>query len=101
MWIKAQSGREPQFQELAKANRLARKGKYQEADEIYGRLFSQFPDHPGLLMNMGLGHMHGKDGNGGMGFLSRSLRACTNYLPSLQLIRNIQPAAQAKSAKQT
>ena len=99
MWIKAQSGRDPKFQELAKANKLARKGKNQEADEIYDRLFAQFPDHPGLLMNKGLGHLHGKDGNGGMGFLGRSLRACANYLPSLQLVRNIQQAAQAINAK--
>lgn len=98
MWIKARSGREPHFQELAKANQLARKGRYQEADEIYDRLFSQFPDHPGLLMNKGLGHLHGKDSSSGMGFLSRSLRACANYLPSIQIVRNIQQAAQAKNA---
>ena len=96
MWIKAQTGREPHFQELAKANKLARKGNYQEADEIYDRLFAQFPDHPGLLMNKGLGHLHGKDGSGGTGFLGRSVRSCANYLPSIQIIHNIQQAAQIK-----
>jgi len=98
MWIRAQSGREPYFQDLAKANKLARKGKFKEADEIYDRLFSLYPDHPGLTMNKGLGHLHGKDGSGGMNFLTRSLRACANYFPSIQLIQRIQKASQAKKA---
>jgi len=97
MWIKAQSGRDPYFQDLAKANKLARRGKYQEADEIYDRLFSLYPEHPGLLMNKGLGHLHGGDGNGGVSLLTRSLKACGNYLPSIQFIQRIQQAAaQAK-----
>ena len=99
MWVKALTGRDPKFQELAKANKLARSGKYKEADEIYDRLFAQLPEHPGLLMNKGLGHLHGKDGSNGMGFLGRSLRSCANYLPSIQLIRNIQQESQAQSAK--
>jgi len=98
MWIKAQTGREPYFQDLAKANKLARKGKFKEADEIYDRLFSLYPDHPGLMMNKGLGHLHGKDGSGGMNFLTRSLRACANYFPSIQLVQRIQKGSQAKKA---
>ena len=101
MWIKSQSGREPYFQDLAKANKLALKGKYQEADEIYDRLFALYPEHPGLLMNKGLGHLHGKDGNGGMGYLGRSLRACANYIPSMQLIHQIQQASQANGLQKT
>ncbi len=99
MWIKAQSGRDPYFQDLAKANQLARKGKYQQADEIYDRLFSLYPEHPGLLMNKGLGHLYGKDGNAGFGFLTRSLKACANYLPTLQLIQRLRQAAQTSNAK--
>jgi len=99
MWVKAQTGREPYFQDLAKANKLARKGKYQEADEIYDKLFSMYPDHPGLLMNKGLGHLHGRDGNGGVAFLTRALRACANYFPAIQLIQRMQRAAsQSKNA---
>ena len=98
MWVKAQSGREPYFQDLAKANKLARKGKYKDADEIYDRLFSLYPDHPGLIMNKGLGHLHGKDGNGGVNLLNRSLKACANYYPTIQLIQQMQKSAQAKKA---
>lgn len=101
MWVKAQTGRDPYFQDLAKANRLARKGKYQEADEIYDKLFSLYPDHPGILMNKGLGHLHGKDGNGGMSLLTRSLKACTNYLPTIRLIQRMQQAASQASAKKS
>lgn len=99
MWIKAQSGRDPYFQDLAKANKLARKGKYQEADEIYDRLFSLYPEHPGLLMNKALGHLHGKDGNNGVNLLTRSLKACANYVPSFQIIQRLRQAAQASNAK--
>lgn len=99
MWIKSQSGREPYFQDLAKANKLALKGKYQEADEIYDKLFSLYPEHPGLLMNKGLGHLHGKDGTGGMGYITRSLRACANYIPSMQLVHQVQQAAQGNNAQ--
>lgn len=100
MWIKAQSGRDPYFKDLARANKLARKGKYQEADEIYDRLFSLYPEHPGLLMNKGLGHLHGKDGNGGITFLMRSLKACGNYRPTAQLIQRLrQVAAQTSNAQ--
>ena len=99
MWIKAVSGRDSYFQDLAKANKLARKGKYQEADEIYDKLFSLYPEHPGLLMNKGLGHLHGGDSNGAVGFLTRSLRSCGNYLPTLRLIQGLQQAAQANNAR--
>jgi len=96
MWVKAQSGRESYFQDLAKANKLARKGNFQEADEIYDKLFSLYPDHPGLLMNKGLGHLHGKDGNGGVNLLTRSLKACANYYPTIQIVQQMQNTSQAK-----
>jgi len=99
MWIKSQTGRDPYFKDLAKANKLARKGKYQQADEIYDRLFSLYPEHPGLLMNKGLGHLHGNDGNAGIGFLTRSLKACGNYLPALQIIQRLRLAAAAERAQ--
>jgi len=50
------------------------------------------------MMNKGLGHLHGKDGSGGMNFLTRSLRACANYFPSIQLVQRIQKGSQAKKA---
>jgi predicted Zn-dependent protease len=99
MWIKALSGRDPYFQDLAKANKLARKGKYQEADEIYDKLFSLYPEHPGLLMNKGLGHLHGKDGNNGVGLLTRSLKACANYIPTMQIIQRLRQAADQAGKK--
>ena len=50
-------------------------------------------------MNKGLGHLHGKDGNGGMALLTRSLKACANYLPTLQIIKRMQQAAAQANAK--
>jgi len=93
MWIKAGSGRDPYFQDLAKANKFARKGNYQEADVIYDQLFSLYPDHPGLLMNKGLGHLHGKDSSGGINLLTRALKVCSNYVPAFQIVQRIHQAA--------
>ncbi len=86
LWVKAASGHAPDWGELTKANDLARQGKYAQADEIYQRLLSHYPDHPGLLFNQGFGHLQGKDMLGAQNFLGRSLRACNTYLPAEQLL---------------
>ncbi len=96
IWIKIKSlmSRDSDFQELPKANALAKQGKYQEADVIYSRLYNRYPNHPGLLMNEGLGHLFGNDLVGGMQRFQRSLRSCSNYSPTIKLIQKIQATSQ-------
>ncbi len=93
MWIKAITGRDPSLRALAKANALARKGKFKEADEIYVQFAGPYPEHPALLRNRSLGHLYGNNLNAAASLLSRSLKSCNNYLPSLQLARRLKQAA--------
>lgn len=88
--IKSLTSRDPYLRELAKANGLARKGHHQKASIIFDRLYERYPDHPGLLMNEGLGNSIGNDVNGAVHCFTRSLKACSNYLPVAQLMRRMQ-----------
>ncbi len=95
MWVKALTGHEPEMKDLLKANALARKGKAKEAEEIYGRLLQRLPEHPGLLINQGIGYLHANDGQQGVEYLNRSLRACSNYQLAMQLLLRLQRMAEA------
>ena len=89
MWIKAITGRDPSLRTLASANALARKGRFKEADEIYVQFSGPYPEHPALLRNRSLGHLYGNNLNAAASLLSRSLKSCNNYLPSLALARRL------------
>jgi hypothetical protein len=91
--IKANSGRAPALQQLAKANGLALKGKYAEANAIYDKLLQRFPDHPGFLLNQGMGYLNGQDVPTGSAYLARSLKACSNYQPTLWVAQRLRQAA--------
>jgi hypothetical protein len=91
--IRSLSGRDPYWKELARANALSRKGRYQEADVLFSQLQMRYADHPGLLMNEGIGHLCGNDGNGAVACFQRTLRSCPNYLPVLRLMHQLQEAA--------
>ncbi|MEW6737093.1 MAG: hypothetical protein AB1489_37750 [Acidobacteriota bacterium] len=94
--IKSMIGRDANLQELAKANSLASKGKYQEAAVIYSRLQQNYPEHPGLLLSQGLGHLTGNDIQGAINCFNRSLKACNNYSPAVDLISRLQQAAKSQ-----
>ena len=89
------TGRDPALASLAKANKLASKGKYQEADRLYEEIYMRFPDHPGLLLNQAMGHMIGGDGSGGVAYVERSLGACANYLPTMAFMSNLADMAES------
>ena len=93
MKIKSMSNRDPALKSLSKATGLSKKGNYAKAEEIYHTLYKTYPDHPGLLMNQGLGHLFGGDGNGATNCFNRSLRACPNYQPVLRLFQEFETAA--------
>ncbi|HIK09339.1 MAG TPA: hypothetical protein IGS52_03555 [Oscillatoriaceae cyanobacterium M33_DOE_052] len=92
LWIKIKSlsNRDPALKSLSKATGLSKKGNYAKADPIYNQLHKTYPEHPGLLMNEGLGHLFGGDGNGATNCFNRSLRACPNYSPVLRLFQEFQ-----------
>jgi len=90
--IKSLTGRDPYLRRLAKANALAKKGRYLEASPIYDELRSEYPEHPGLLMDEGLGHMLGGDTEGAVACFEQSLKACSNYIPVVRLAKEISEA---------
>ena len=98
MRVKALTGHDPEMNELPRANALARKGKAREAEAIYGRLLKRLPEHPGLLLNQGMGYLHTGDGQQGVESLNRSLRACSNYRPAMQMRLRLQRRAEESRA---
>ena len=86
------------MKDLPKANALARKGKANEAEAIYGRLLQRLPDHPGLLTNQGIGYLYAGEAQQGVEYLNHSLRACSNYEPAMQLLLRLQRMADASRA---
>jgi tetratricopeptide (TPR) repeat protein len=98
MWVRALSGHEPEMKDLHKANALARKGKAEEAEAIYGRLQQRLGDYPGLLLNQGIGYLQAGDGRQGIEYLNRALRACSNYQPAMQRLLRLQRVAEESRA---
>lgn len=87
--IKAYTGQNPDLADLAEANSLAAKGDYSRADALYERIMERHPEHPGILMNQGLGHLVGKDGDTAVAQFQKSLKGCPNYLPVIRLIQRL------------
>ena len=96
IWLKIKSicGRDSSLKQLAKANALAEKGNYQKASLFYKQCHQKYPEHPGLLMNEGIGHLLGQDQQGAMSIFQRSLQSCSNYYPVIQLLQKMEPEEQ-------
>ncbi len=95
--IKSMMGRDPELKRLAKANALALNGKYDRAAGIYEQLYQSYANHPGLLMNQGIGHLKGSDLSGASRCFEKSLAACSNYVPTMRLLQRMQAATQSES----
>ncbi len=86
--IRSMLGNDRRYTQLTKANALARKGRYIEANSIF-RIMMSHGHHPGLLYNQALGHLNGDNVKGMFEYLDRSLDCCANYEPTLRLIHNV------------
>lgn len=84
--IRSLIGRDARLADLARANRLARSGRFAEADPIYDQILERWPNHPGVLTNRTIGHINGNDFDGGKIHLLRALTACFQYPPALRLL---------------
>jgi hypothetical protein len=91
--IKSMSGRDPNLRPLGKANQLLLAGQYQKAAPLYQQFYAKYPDHPGLRMNEGIGHLNGRDAKGAIMQFECALRACANYLPVIQLVQKLSSSA--------
>jgi Zn-finger nucleic acid-binding protein len=94
IWMKVKSmrGREARLAELPSANALAKKGKVDAAHMVFATLYERLPDHPGLLYDQGLGALMAGRTDEGVGYLERSLKACANFLPSIQFLGSLSDA---------
>lgn len=97
-YFKARGGRDARWQNLAKANKLARAGDYTAADKIYDNLLMEHQQHPGVYMNQGLGHLYGKDITGATTAFKQSLKSARNYTPTQRLLYRLSQAAKAKQS---
>ncbi|MHA2202833.1 MAG: tetratricopeptide repeat protein [Candidatus Hodarchaeales archaeon] len=88
-WIKALRAKDDVFKGLSKANSFARDGNYHEADKIYSQLLEHHSNHPAILMNQAKGHLRGLDASGAIELLNKSVKACSNYYPSLRLLNRV------------
>ncbi|MHA2363459.1 MAG: hypothetical protein ACXAC7_05850 [Candidatus Hodarchaeales archaeon] len=90
MWIKARKKIDPEYLPLIQANRKGSDGKFRESDPLYEKIMIKFPDHPGILYNQARAHLIGRDSEQGIHYLKKSLDACSNYYPSIKLVRSLQ-----------
>ena len=81
-------GAEP-LNSLPPGNALALRGDYRNATAEYERIERRLPyaNHPGILFNRARAHGYGDDGDGMEELIDSSLAACSNYLPTVQWMR--------------
>jgi hypothetical protein len=91
--FKSMAGRATDFAGLPRANKLASGGKFEQADREYTTILQKHPEHPGILFNQAMGHLKGGDAGQGIDLLKRSMKSCSNYLPSAQLAVVLSEAA--------
>lgn len=92
LWMKIKSmiGRDANLKKLARANALAKKGKMEKAQLLYEDLHVNYLEHPGLLMNEGLGYLKAGNTEKSIQLFTHSLNVCSNYYPTIDLIENLQ-----------
>lgn len=83
--VRARTGKSEQFRPLAQANKLAKKGKLDEADEVYERILRMVPGHPGVRYNQAMARaIHGQ-AEPAAALLNDCLSNCPNYQPAQRL----------------
>ncbi|MBN9415847.1 MAG: hypothetical protein J0I12_10450 [Candidatus Eremiobacteraeota bacterium] len=83
--VRARAGKAEQFRPLARANKLAKKGKLDQADELYQKILKMVPGHPGVLFNQAMARALQGQLEPAVGHLSDCLDRCPNYLPAQRL----------------
>ncbi len=96
---------DPRFPELVGANALAKKGRWQDAEEVYQRILDREGDHAGLRYNIALACARAHEWEQCLERLDAIFEDCSNYLPGANLmfeaLQRLQglPEAQAYSAR--
>ncbi len=87
--FRARSGRDQDLSPLAKANRLAKKGKMDLANAEYLKVLDVLPGHPGIHLNMARGYLTCQSAGEGFSHLRQSIDACSNFDPALMIAARI------------
>lgn len=83
--VRARAGKSEQFRPLAQANKLAKKGKSDQADEQYEKILKMVPGHPGVRYNQAVARASQGEPDAAAAHLNECLRACPNYEPAQRL----------------
>ncbi|MEH0155484.1 tetratricopeptide repeat protein [Limibacter armeniacum] len=83
----ASRNRDPDFEELSKANFLAEKGNMSDARDVYAKMISRLPYHPGIYYNIGLAYLKGKNYQKALQYFEKSLDGCSNYQPTKDILK--------------
>lgn len=84
---KIRTSRHPDFQWLCEANLFARKGDMSQAAELFYKILYRLPHHPGIFFNQGMGYLKAGDEEKAYEYFERSLNSCSNYLPTLEVLK--------------
>lgn len=98
---KSMKGRSAQWKTLAKANALGKRGKTSEAMPLYESLFTQWPEHPGLIFNQAMARAAAGELPAATEACRRSLVSCANYEPAARLQQAIAQVSQGNPGATT
>lgn len=87
--FRARAGRDPELSPLAKANRLAKKGKMDLAGAEYQKVLDVLPGHPGVQLNMARGYFTSQRSSEGLQSLRQSIDQCANFDPAITIAARI------------
>lgn len=87
--VRARAGRDQDPSALARANRIAKKGKMKEAESEYDKVLRALPGHPGVHFNLAIGHLKTNNSAEGLRHLQQSIASCPNFEPGLRLAHRL------------
>jgi hypothetical protein len=91
--LRSLKGRDPRLKQLAKANKLALAGRFDQSTPLYREMHQQLAGHPGLLYNEALGYLQHNRTDEGVKMLEASLQSCGNYHPVIRMLAEAQQPA--------
>ncbi|MGB0522406.1 MAG: tetratricopeptide repeat protein [Flammeovirgaceae bacterium] len=85
--LRSKRNRNPFYKELTEANLLAQNGDMINADILYSSITFRNDGHPGLHLNYGMAYLKHGDRDRAAFQFKKSLEACSNYLPTLEILK--------------
>ena len=90
LFVRTFTGKDSRLKGLPKANGLLKRGRVNEAAKLFEEMRRSIAEHPGLLYNQAVGLLEDEKPSAALDCIQRSLEACSNYGPSLEILRRIE-----------